>query len=72
MRSCRRDIIWPAIHLETVNETLSKYLAIGILLGLMAGFAAYVITNQILLIEVGLAFGAVIGAAVGYVLSKKK
>jgi hypothetical protein len=57
---------------RTVNETLSKYLAIGILLGLMAGFAAYVITNQILLIEVGLAFGTVMGVAVGYVLSKKK
>lgn len=55
-----------------MNETLSKYLAIGILLGLMAGFIACVLFNQVLLIEAGLAVGVAVGAAVGYMLSKKK
>ena len=55
-----------------MNETLSKYLAVGILLGLMAGFIAYVFTNQVLFIEVGAAVGVVVGAVVGSLLSKKK
>jgi hypothetical protein len=55
-----------------MNETLSKYLAIGLLLGLMAGFMAFVLTDQVLFIEAGAAFGIVAGAAVGSLLSKKK
>jgi hypothetical protein len=55
-----------------MNEILSKYLAIGVLLGLMAGFAAYLVTNQTLLIEAGLAVGTVMGLEVGYALSRKK
>lgn len=54
-----------------MNEALSKYLAIGMLLGLMAGFMAYVFTDQVLFIEAGLAVGIVAGAAVGSLLSKK-
>jgi hypothetical protein len=55
-----------------MKDILSKYLAIDIPLGLMTGFTAYVVTNQVLLIEAGLAVGAVLGAAVGYALSRKK
>jgi hypothetical protein len=55
-----------------MNETLSKYLAIGILLGLIAGFLAYVFSNQVLFIEAGVAVGVVAGAAVGYLLAKRK
>jgi hypothetical protein len=55
-----------------MDETFSKYLAIGILLGLMAGFMAYVFTNQVLFIEAGVALGIIAGAAAGYLLSKKK
>jgi hypothetical protein len=53
-----------------MNETLSKYLAIGLLLGLMAGFLAYVFTNQVFFIEAGSAVGIIAGAAVGSLLSK--
>jgi asparagine N-glycosylation enzyme membrane subunit Stt3 len=60
------------IPFSGVNETLSKYLAIGILLGLIAGVIAYALTNQVLLIEAGLAAGIILGAAVGYLLSNKK
>ena len=55
-----------------MNETLSKYLSIGILLGLIVGFIAYVLTNQALFIEAGAVLGIVVGAAVGYTISKKK
>ena len=55
-----------------MNETLSKYLAIGILLGLMAGFITYTLTNQVLYIEGGAGVGIGAGAAVGFLLSKKK
>jgi hypothetical protein len=55
-----------------MDETLSKYLAIGLLLGLVVGFTAFVLTDQVLLIEVGAALGIVAGAAVGSLLSKKK
>jgi len=55
-----------------MNETLSKHLAMGILLGLMAGFIAYVFTNQVLFIEAGAAIGIVVGAVVGSLLSKNK
>jgi uncharacterized membrane protein YeaQ/YmgE (transglycosylase-associated protein family) len=55
-----------------MNETLSKYLSIGILLGLIAGFIAYIFTNQALYIEAGALVGIIVGAAVGHTLSKKK
>ena len=55
-----------------MNETLSKYLSIGILLGLIAGFTAYIFTNQSLFIEAGALVGIIVGAAVGYTLSRKK
>jgi hypothetical protein len=55
-----------------MNETLSKYLAMGLLLGLMAGFIAYVLTNQVLFIEAGAAVGLIAGATVGSLISKRK
>jgi hypothetical protein len=55
-----------------MNETLSKFLAIGILLGLIAGVAAYALTNQVLFIEAGLAVGLIVGYGVGTLLSRKK
>ena len=55
-----------------MNETLSKYLAIGLLLGLIAGFVAYVLTDQVLFIEAGAAVGIVLGAAAGYLLSHRR
>ena len=61
-----------AISWQLMNETLSKYLAIGILLGLMAGLIAYALTNQVLLIEAGAGVGIVLGATAGFLLSRKK
>jgi hypothetical protein len=55
-----------------MNETLSKYLAIGLLLGLIVGLVGYVLTNQVLMIEAGTVGGVLVGAAAGYLLSKKK
>ena len=54
-----------------MNETLSKFLAIGILFGLVTGVVVYALTNQVLFIEAGLAVGLIIGYGVGTVLSKK-
>ena len=55
-----------------MDDILSKYLAIGILLGLMGGFVTYLFTDQVLFIEAGAALGIVAGAVMGLLLSRKK